>query len=247
MGDDEHRHVLVTADVLQQLQDLLAGLIVERAGRLVAQQQLRLLGDCARNGHALLFAAGQLRREIAQPVAQADLVQGVGRVEMVGADLRREFDVLQCGQIRHEIVELEDESDVHPPVGYEVAFAQSGDVAAADDHAPGGGGVHAAKDVQRRGLARARLPEDHRQFASVGGETGLVQCADRGAPGRVFLDHAVELDIRHHAPPRTRNRCYTQVKQHYVGFATNSRIAECRAGIRRREAIRGKDQPWPRN
>ena len=79
--------------MLQQLQDLLAGLIVERAGRLVAQQQLRLLGDCARNGHALLFAAGQLRREIVQPVAQADLVQGVGRVEMVGADLRREFDV----------------------------------------------------------------------------------------------------------------------------------------------------------
>ena len=62
--DDEHRDAVAATRVLQQLQYLLAGLVVERAGGLVAQQQLGVLGDGAGDGHALLLAARKLRREV---------------------------------------------------------------------------------------------------------------------------------------------------------------------------------------
>ena len=52
-----------------------AGAEVERAGGLVAQQDVRPLGDGARDGHALLLAAGELRRKVVEPLAQADQLQ----------------------------------------------------------------------------------------------------------------------------------------------------------------------------
>ena len=52
-----------------------AGRDVERAGRLVAEQDVRPLGDGAGDGHALLLAAGELGREVVQPVAEADQVE----------------------------------------------------------------------------------------------------------------------------------------------------------------------------
>ena len=48
--------------LLQQFHDRLARVGVEGRGRLVADQQLRLVNQGAGDGHALLLAAGQLRR-----------------------------------------------------------------------------------------------------------------------------------------------------------------------------------------
>ena len=50
----------------------IAGRDVERAGRLVAEQHVGPLGDGARDGHALLFAAGELRGKMIEPLAEAD-------------------------------------------------------------------------------------------------------------------------------------------------------------------------------
>ena len=57
MRDDHHGHALRLANILQQLQHFLAGLVIERTGRLIAQQQLRLFGNRAGDGYTLLFAA----------------------------------------------------------------------------------------------------------------------------------------------------------------------------------------------
>jgi hypothetical protein len=59
---------------------------VERAGGLVAEQHVRALGDGARDGDALLLAAGELRREVVQPLAEADQRQrllGAHRVRAI--------------------------------------------------------------------------------------------------------------------------------------------------------------------
>ena len=45
---------------------------VERAGRLVAEQHVGPLGDGARDRHALLLAAGELRREVVAAARQPD-------------------------------------------------------------------------------------------------------------------------------------------------------------------------------
>ena len=61
--DDDRGGAELAVDALERLEHDDAGRDVERAGRLVAQQHVGPLGDRARDGDALLLAAGELRRE----------------------------------------------------------------------------------------------------------------------------------------------------------------------------------------
>ena len=70
----------------QQLHDLVAGLRVEVAGRLVGQDDVRVVDQDAGDGHALLLAAGELHRPVVEPVAQADQL---GQVDAALARLAR--------------------------------------------------------------------------------------------------------------------------------------------------------------
>ena len=97
-----------------------AGRDVERAGRLVAQQHVGPLGDRARDRHALLLAARELRGKVIErggrgrPCASAS--SGViGSLD----DLGDERHVLARRQAGNQVVELEDEADVRAAVGGE--------------------------------------------------------------------------------------------------------------------------------
>ncbi len=52
--------------------------LIEIAGRLVGEQNARRVGDGARDGDALLLAAGQFRRPMRQPVLQPKIRQQLG-------------------------------------------------------------------------------------------------------------------------------------------------------------------------
>ena len=110
--DDDDRNALLAAGILQQLQDLLAGFIVERARGLVAQKQLGVLCQCAGDGHALLLAARKLCRKVAQALAQANLAKRLFGIERIGANLSCELNVFEGRQVGDQIVELEDKADV---------------------------------------------------------------------------------------------------------------------------------------
>ena len=76
---DEHAGGARVAAGAQQAQDLLAGLGVERAGRLVGEDQPPLADDRAGDRDPLLLAAGHLVGEPVGEVADADLLQrGLG-------------------------------------------------------------------------------------------------------------------------------------------------------------------------
>ena len=62
VGDHDDGLAVLAVELLQQAEDLLGGLAVEVAGRLVADQQRRIGDDRAGDGDALLLAAGQLAR-----------------------------------------------------------------------------------------------------------------------------------------------------------------------------------------
>ena len=110
---DEHDGLAgVVARVLQKLEDGLARVVVERARRLVAQQKLRVFRERAGDGHALLLAAGKLRREVVQAVPQPHLPKHRGRIERLLANLAGQLHVLKRGEVLHEVVELEHEADV---------------------------------------------------------------------------------------------------------------------------------------
>ena len=85
-------------DVADEAEDGLGALRVERAGGLVAEEDLRLRGERAGDGHALLLAAGELRGIVFQLVAEAHELKQLGcALHCVAAlharQLQREGDV----------------------------------------------------------------------------------------------------------------------------------------------------------
>ncbi len=200
MRDDDHGDALAAAGVLQKPQDLPARLVVEGARGLVAQQQARVLGQGARDRDALLLAAGKLRREVCQAPGQAHLGQGLLGVQRVGADLGRELDVLERREVGHQVVELENKAHVGAAVVNQIVFRGAADVATARHHGARRGVVHAAQDVERRGLARAGLAQDNGQLALLDAKRGAVEGVDLGGALAVAADDVCELDVRHAGP-----------------------------------------------
>ena len=67
VGDEQDRGAEPLAEVAQQVEDPRLDRHVERGGRLVGDQQLRVAGDRHRDHHALAHAAGELVRVLVEP------------------------------------------------------------------------------------------------------------------------------------------------------------------------------------
>ena len=103
----------------QYVGDHVAGFGVERAGWLVADQQIGIAHQRSGDGHALLFASRQARRHAAhRPALEPDGVQharGSSSDDPQGDAspvLQWECHVLPCAQMRYEGVVLEHEADM---------------------------------------------------------------------------------------------------------------------------------------
>ena len=79
MGDEHHRRAGHAADVEQQVLHLHAGQFVERAERLVHQQQRRPRHQRAAERDALLHAAGELMRPAVGEGREADQIEQLQR------------------------------------------------------------------------------------------------------------------------------------------------------------------------
>ena len=75
VGGDQHRDLRRLHQLHQRLEDVIGGVRIEVAGRLVRQQRPRRIGDRARDGDALLLAAGQFGRPVRDAVAEAEIGQ----------------------------------------------------------------------------------------------------------------------------------------------------------------------------
>ena len=99
----------------QQIDDLGAGRLVEIAGRLVGDEDRRLGRQRARERHALLLAAGQLRRIVVQPLASPTAASSRAARSWASGDageLERHRDVLQRRHGRDEVEGLEHDADI---------------------------------------------------------------------------------------------------------------------------------------
>ena len=94
------------------------GLGVEGGGRLVADQQPRLVDQGAGDGDALLLAAGELARAGSRPARPCRASSSTrpacadGLARGPAGDEQRHGGVLGGGQGRQQVVLLEDEADV---------------------------------------------------------------------------------------------------------------------------------------
>src|SRR5690606_26410380 len=133
------------------LDDRMAGHRIEIAGWLVGQQNRRVVGQRARDGDALLLAAGELRGIVVGALRQAHLLEqraGSRRGLADAGDLHGYEHVLERRQRRQQMEELEDEADTRAAQAREAVLVERGDVDALDEYAPGARGIEAGDEAE---------------------------------------------------------------------------------------------------
>src|SRR3546814_6330553 len=97
-------------------------MLIEIAGRLVGQGELRRVGECPRNRYALLLSTRELAGTMARPPLQPDLTQKLDRprgrlAARTSGDHLRQGDVLLGRELGQQVVELIDEADLRQAEG----------------------------------------------------------------------------------------------------------------------------------
>ena len=194
----DHNDQPVLGHLLQKLHDLNARFRIQRAGRLVGQQNVGVIDQRTRDGNALHLPAGHLSRPLVRLFAQPYLLQRGLRAPSAlraghAGDRQRQLNVGQHRLVRNEIVALEYKADRVVAVGVPVAVGIFFGRNAVDDQIAAVVAIQAADDVQQRGLAGAAGPEDRHEFVIAQVETDLVQRRlHKVARSILFLD-LVEL------------------------------------------------------
>ncbi|MGY4597907.1 hypothetical protein ACVWXL_005653 [Bradyrhizobium sp. GM22.5] len=191
MGDVNEGDTELLLHPPELLAHLHAELLVEGGQRLIEQKHPRLGDRRARQRHALLLAAGELRRQAIGELRQPHLLDhGIGCAEAIGlglaADAQCEGDILAHGQMREQRVGLKHHR------GASLHRREPDDVLAADHDLAGGRVLVAGDHTQNRGLAAAGRTDE----AAIGAIGDLeVDAVDHVADAVKALADARQFDI----------------------------------------------------
>ena len=158
VGDDEHGGA-GAVDPVEQLHDPDRGLGIEVPGRLVREQQRRMVDERPRDRDALLLAARELVRIVVDLALEADEPQDLGDLApdlaAAGAGhLERVGDVVVDGAVGKQLEVLEHGADPAAQVG-DAPLREAIDVAAGDQHLA----ARAGSTSRIRILIRVDLPQ----------------------------------------------------------------------------------------
>ena len=183
---------VVAVERLQQVENLVAGLAIEIARGLVAQQQRRIGDDGARDADALLLAAGELTRIVLGAIGQPDDFQRDAR-PLSPLRLRqlrqqqRQLDVPLGRQHGQEVVELEDEADVLRAPLRELTAAQRAHWHAVHFDRASRRRIEAADQIEQRRFARPRRAHEREEIAFRDFEVDAFEHVDALAAAREVL------------------------------------------------------------
>jgi hypothetical protein len=178
-------------ELTKPIQDDAGRVEVERARGFVGENDPRVAGHHAGDGHTLAFPAGKLVGLEVGAVRQVDCLEGRANALLrqgVPGEFGRHRDVFRGGQRGDEVVFLEDETRVLGAESRAFGRFHTGSDGAERGHRTRCGFVEARHAVQQRGLARPRCA-DH------GGETALgeigVHVVQRDHPRILAARHVV--------------------------------------------------------
>ena len=193
--------------VRKSAHDLCGRFGIERAGRLVGENEVRIVDERPRDRDALLLPPGEfVRVGMVMLLVEPDVQQrGSGALAALGgADRRvhhRQFDVFDGRRARQEVVLLKDEAEFVPAQVGEVVCIERGDVNAVEQVGARGRAVEAPDDVHERGLARARRSHDRGELSRRERKRDAVyRREERLADGEEAAQIA-RLDRRRHGEP----------------------------------------------
>src|SRR5262249_34336219 len=134
--DDEHP-TSVEGDGPEQFDYLVTGVRVEGTGRLVTDNQLRVMHQRPGNGHTLLLATGQLGWQRLRPLAEADAAEGLLRpghcvVTPNAINEQGDGDIFRRRQRWQKVKGLKHKADVLATIPGPIALAQMIDILTKD-------------------------------------------------------------------------------------------------------------------
>ena len=214
MRDNEHGH-LVLGKVAHDAEHFARQFRVERRGRLVKEQNIRIHHQRAGDGDALLLSAGETAGHLVGAVGHADLGQQVHRLfPQLGAaavldQAGRDFKVLHDGQMRVKIEVLEH----HAHAQRDGLFLLDGDVSAVpaqrapvDDNGAAGDRFQVDQAPQQRALARTGGTDDGDHVALFYRKAHVPQHFQRAE----ILAQILHLDDAHGGFLLNRNWSFSQ-------------------------------------
>ena len=199
VGDDHDGGALLV-ELAEQVQDGRPGGRVQVAGGLVGHDQGGPAGQGPGDGGALLLAAGELVGPVAEPVAEADpLDGGAGQPAPVGHPAAPVEQAVGHVVEHAEPVEQEELLEHEPqppgPQPRQLLVGHGRGVLPGDAHHAPGGPLQGAHDVQQGALARPRRADDGHQLARLDAQADPGQGHHRRVAG-VLLDHVDQLQDR---------------------------------------------------
>ena len=195
--DDGLTELLI--ELAKHAEDVFRGRGIEVTGGLVGKKDLGLGDDGAGDGHALLLAAGELRRLVLQAFLQAeetDYHVETVRVKAVPVDVLGESDIVAGVEGGEEIVFLEDKTDFVAAQEGSRRVAHGGEIVAVEQDAASGGLSEAADDVEHGGLAATRRPHDGDEAAGWDLEIDAAKRGNIDLTGSIDFPQAFGLEYR---------------------------------------------------
>ena len=201
MRDEDDRQAEASIDVAQQAENGLRRLRIERRGRLVAEQQFRVIGQRPGDADALLLPAGELRRVLVAVFGQLDEIQQFAdprvhlSVAILAGQLERKADVVADRLGADQVEVLED----HPglaAVSLKLGSRQSRNLATVNQNAAA---VRPLKEIQcadQRAFTSARGADDAEDFALLDAQIDVGDGRNRLAIHEVVLGDVFNIDHR---------------------------------------------------
>ena len=174
----------VGLDAVEQRRDLLAGRVIELAGRLVGEQQARAVGQRAGNRDALRLTAGQLGGPVVAAVREPDVVEKLRgalppiRARHPGLGLRH-LHVLGRGQHRRRKKRWKTNPMLRSRSALRSASGSVPHRPPVEQQRAARGRVHAPKDMQQRGLPAAGGTANRQVLAALDSQRHVGQRAHR--------------------------------------------------------------------
>jgi acyl-CoA thioesterase I len=224
MGDEHQSAADGTVEIEEKIRDALAGMRIEITRGLVREQNVGLGHERAREGDALLLAAGQLFRVMRGARREPHLIESLRRAYArvaMAVQLERQHDVLQSREGGDQVEGLEDESHVRAAHPRAPVLIQRREVDAGDEDAAGAGRIEPGKQCQQRRLARTRSAHHGEGLPGSHNDADIGENGERALRARHGLGHisGFEYDFMLH---RALNRIFVLVILGLAAFAARA-------------------------
>src|SRR6516165_9897516 len=198
MGDHDDG-TTVAVKVLEQGHDLLAGPAIERTGRLIGQDESRVIHHRTRNDDALLLASGELIRPVMAAVGEADTVErpfgsASSFVTTSARVNKRQFDIFQRAGPRQKRRNLKNETDILAPDGRAVVFVQLYNFSPVQRIFAAVRTLQKAQEIHQGRLSRTRAAADGNKFAALDRERHVGYRTNDGLSGGIVFRNSNGLN-----------------------------------------------------